>query len=274
MKYPYGKTVFVTGGSSGIGAACAKMFAEKGFTVYAGARSAGRSVQKFESGGEIRPVVIDVCDEGSVKTAVDAIIKETKNIGIVVHCAGMGIAGSAEDTPDDAAHRQMEVNYFGVMRVNRQILPYMRKQKNGLVICIGSVAGIFPIPFQSHYSSSKFAIEAYAKSLRMELSGFGVKVSVIEPGDTHTGFTDARRYELPEGSPYNDICKSAVAKMETDERKGRSPDSVAKVALGIAERINPPVFRVVGFDYKLLVFLRRLLPEGLILFMLRKMYMR
>ena len=238
MKFIYGKNILITGGSSGIGECCAHLLAQHGYRVYAAARSYGREVKKFESGGEIIPVVMDVCSDESVKAAINKIMSECENIGVVIHCAGMGIAGAAEDTPMDEAYRQMDVNYFGVLRVNQYILPIMRKQGYGLVIITGSVAGVIPIPFQSHYSSSKFALEAYSRALRLETEKYGIKVTLIEPGDTNTGFTDARKYTIPEGSCYEEDCKRAVAKMEEDERNGASPLSAADTYLKVKNNKN------------------------------------
>lgn len=273
MRFLYGKDVLITGASSGIGAECARLFAESGHRVFACARSLRRGGETFESGGEIIPVILDVCSEDSVKSAIGSILAQTVDIGTVVHCAGAGIAGAAEDTPDEAAHRQMEVNFFGVLRVNRHILPFMRKRGSGLVLIVSSVAGVFPIPFQSHYSSSKSALEAYAGALRMELSRFGIKVAVVAPGDTKTAFTDARRYEIPPGSPYDQLCRRSVSKMERDERRGRSPRAAARDLFSLSRSKNPPFRRVVGTEYKFLVFLRRLLPERLILLLLKRMYL-
>lgn len=274
MKALYGKNILITGGSSGIGLACARLFAGQGYRVYACARTRDRQAETFSDGGRIIPIVMDVCREDSVAAAVDLVIRDAREIGILIHCAGMGIAGAAEDTPDAAVRAQMDVNYFGVLNVNRHVLPHMRGQGRGLVLIVGSVAGIFPIPFQSHYSSSKFALEAYARALRMELHAHRIKVMLIEPGDTKTGFTDARRFEIPPESDYAAACRASVAKMENDERRGRSPESAARVALWAAGRSNPPAARVVGFEYKLLAFLRRLLPERAVLFLLRGMYIQ
>jgi len=274
MRYPYGRNILITGASSGIGLAGAKRFAENGFTVYACARSGSRSREDYPGGGKIIPLQMDVTSEASVEAAVTAAVKETGEIGLVLHCAGIGIAGAAEDTPDEAAHRQVEVNFFGVLRVNRHILPCFRRRGGGLVLIVGSVAGIVPIPFQSHYSASKFALEAYARALRMETGGYGVRVCLIEPGDTQTGFTSARQFAVPDGSPYREACRESVAKMERDEKNGRPPLSAANAALRLSERKNPPVCHVVGAEYRLLVFLRRLLPERLVVYLIRKIYIR
>lgn len=206
-----------------------------------------------------------------MKAAVDSIL-QSGPIGIVLHSAGMGIAGAAEDTPDDAIRAQFDVNYFGVLRVNRHVLPAMRAQHNGFVIIMGSVAGRIPIPFQSHYSSSKYALDAYAEALRMELHPFGIPVSLVEPGDTKTGFTQNRQNASPADSPYTHNCESAVARMARDEQNGVQPEKPAKAALQLAQRKRPPVRKTVGLPYKIVMLLRRLLPAGLFEAVLRSIY--
>ena len=274
MKYLYGRNVFITGGSSGIGLATAELFAANGYIVYAGSRHPAAEVRSFPGGGEIRPVMIDVCDDESVEKAAETVLAQA-DIGIVIHCAGIGIACSGEESPPDAVAALFETNFTGVLRVNSRFLPHLRRRGGGRGVCImiGSVASVYAIPFQSHYSASKAAVDSYSRALRMELRDFGVRVSVINPGDTATGFTGARRYEIDEDSPYYNACRAAVAKMEKDERSGRPPSSVAREILKLCERSNPPVHKVVGADYKLLVFLRRLLPGAAIEFILRKMYL-
>ena len=114
---------------------------------------------------------MDVCNEDSTRRAVERAVSEG-GLGIVLNCAGMGIAGPAEDTFEEAVRAQFEVNYFGTLRVNRMVLPYFRAQGKGLVLVMSSVAGRVPIPYQSHYSSSKYALDAYVEALRMEARPF------------------------------------------------------------------------------------------------------
>ncbi|MCL2126466.1 MAG: SDR family NAD(P)-dependent oxidoreductase [Oscillospiraceae bacterium] len=272
MKFRYGKYVLLTGGSSGIGLATADLFATNGYVVYAGSRDPSLDVRPFPGGGEVRPFKIDVRDEASVKEAVGAILSEA-DIGIVVHCAGMGIACPAEDFPADAVDRQIDTNFLGVLRVNSQVLPHLRERGNGLCVTTGSVAGMFPVPFQSHYCSSKAALDLYSAALRMELRDFAVRASLLMPGDTSTGFTSARTYVIDDSSVYYETCLKAVKKMEKDEVEGKQPITAARAIFKLCNAKNPPARRIVGFDYKALAFLSRLLPYWLVEYILRKMYL-
>lgn len=171
------------------------------------------------------------------------------------------------------AEKQMGVNYFGTLRVCQAILPKMREQRHGLLIVISSIAGKVPIPMQSHYSSSKYALEAMVECVRMEMQRFGVRATLIEPGDTHTGFTDNRQFYDNTNSLYKEVCAASVGKMEHDERNGRSPQSVADVALKLAGRKNPPIRTAVGFEYKLLMFVMRFIPDKLRADIIYRMYL-
>jgi len=272
VKFPYGKNVFLTGGSSGIGLATAKLLAQSGYTVYAASRNPPGIHGVIAGGGRIIPVRMDVRDPQSVEAAAEAVLSQA-DIGIVIHSAGIGIACPAEDFPSDAVTGLMLTNFTGVLLVNSRFLPHMRRRGGGLCLIVGSVAGIFPIPFQSHYCASKAALDLYAASLRMELRKYGVRVGLVLPGDTNTGFTGARVYHIDEGSPYYGACLKAVRRMEKDELGGHPPESAAGAILRICGRTNPPLRTVVGFGYKLLAFLRRLLPDRLVETILRSMYL-
>lgn len=269
MKNAYGPDVFVTGASSGLGRACAVAFAENGCRVVGVSRHGDGSVAEYPGGGSLTLLSMDVTNDASVRAVTDAI----ESVDIAVLAAGMGVSGPAEELPMELAYRQMETNYFGVLRVGREILPKMRARGGGLLLVIGSVAGRVPIPMQSHYSSSKYALEAYVEAVRMEMRPFGVRACIIEPGDTRTGFTDARRKYCPPESPYAAVCEKSVAVMERDERGGRPPESVARVAMKLAGRRNPPVRVAVGAEYKALMFARRLMPDRLAEAVLSNLYL-
>lgn len=267
QSFLYGDKIVITGASSGIGKACASLFAQNGYTVFALSRKIEEKTEQILS-GSITGIRCDVTDSVSIKKAFERI----GDFGILIHSAGFGIAGAAEDTPLDMVRLQFETNYFGVLAVNTTALPILRKRGKGLIMAISSIAGRVSIPFQSHYSSTKYAIEAYMEALSMEAGSFGIKAVIIEPGDTNTAFTAKRETGLPETSIYRQKAEAAIRQMEKDEKEGKDPITVAKTALKISNKKNPPIRIAVGTSYKMLMLLRRLLPDRAVLFLLRKIY--
>lgn len=280
MGNPYGRVVLVTGASSGIGQSIAQLLDENGFIVYGTTRKPvqieGKGIstgKNLTEGKGFTLITLDVTDEESIAKAVRQIQDEAGGVDILVNCAGIGIAGAVEDISLGEGRTQFETNFFGALNMIRSVLPDMRRKKRGLIVNISSVAALLTVPYQSMYSASKSALESATESLRMELRPFGINVAMILPGDTKTGFTDARFFaKAMETSPYREAAKQAVSVMEKDERNGKPPVTVARQVLRIINKKNPPVRVTVGGDYKLLVFLRRLLPDRLILTIVMMIY--
>ena len=276
MRSLYGKVVLVTGASSGIGRSIAELLGDKGYRVYGTSRKpqSGQNSAVGYGGGFIRMLQMDVCSEESIKNAIAQILGTEGRVDIVVNNAGMGIAGSVEDTSPEEVYCQMNTNFFGAHRIIRQVAPVMRTQSNGLIVNISSVAAQFPIPYQSMYCASKVAIEAMSEALRTEMKPFGVKVAIIEPGDTKTGFTDSRAFvaDANENSVYRDSFKKSVGVMIKDESNGPDPIVVARQLYRLLGKRNPPIRVIVGLQYKVFVFLKRLLPAKLVSYIISKMY--
>jgi len=152
------------------------------------------------------------------------------------------------------------VNFFGMVNVNRAVIPVMRRCGGGRIVNISSVAAVAHIPFQTYYSASKAAIESYTHALANELKPFGITVTAAQPGDIRTGFTDARK-KCAEGDDiyYGRISRS-VAGMERDERKGMSPEYAGRyiAKLAMKKRVKPVY--TVGIGYKCLSLLCKILP--------------
>ena len=257
----------MTGASSGIGKACAMMFARNGCDVTGVSRNTEEKTEHFAGGGSLTLRKLDVTDEQATREFIEAL----PYVDIAVLCAGMGVAGPTETAPSELTRKQMEVNYFGTLNAAQPCLTRMRARGNGLLIIIGSSAGRVSIPMQSQYSASKYALEAFTDAVRMEMKQYGVKACIIEPGDTKTGFTAARETQGDAG--YGSVLEKSVAKMAADEQNGRSPDSVAKVALALAARKNPPARVPVGLDYKALMMLLRVMPDRGKEFILSRLYL-
>ena len=268
-KNIYGKNVFVTGASSGIGKACALMFAKNGCSGVGVSRNTEERTESFKGGGSLTLERLDVTDEAAAREFVNGL----PGVDIAILCAGMGVAGPAETTDSGLTRKQMEVNYFGTLNVAQPCLTRMRSQGRGLLLVIGSIAGRVSIPMQSQYSASKYALEAFTDAVRMEMKPYGVRASIIEPGDTKTGFTEARQIQARDRSGYGGLLEKSVARMAADEQGGRSPDSVAKVALALASRADPPARVPVGIEYKALMQLLRIMPDRAKEAILSKMYL-
>lgn len=269
-----GKNIVVTGASSGIGRAAANLLAQRGANVFALSRSAKTGEKRDQGAGVILQVKCDVTDDSSVDTAFEYIFSVSKNIYGVINCAGTGIAGAVEETTPNELDQQMDCNLCGVLRVIRAVLGRMREQGGGYIINMGSVGGIFGLPFQGMYSASKFALEGLSEALRNETRPYGIKVCVIEPGDVHTGFTHNRRYtlETKESKAYRRAFCSAVNAMSVSEQKGMPPEKAAGVAVKALSMKNPPVRMTAGGGYRALCFIKRFLPDRFISWILYKMY--
>ena len=258
-KSRYGNHVFITGASSGIGQACARMFAENGFDVTGVSRNTEEKTERIPGKGSLTLRKLDVTDEAATRKFVEGL----PGVDIAVLCAGMGVAGPAETTASELTRRQMEVNYFGTLNAAQPCLGRMRRQKRGLLIVIGSIAGRVSIPMQSQYSASKFALEAFTDAVRMEMRRYGVRACIVEPGDTKTGFTAARVMQSPDRDTdqYGGTLKKSVARMASDEQNGISPETVARAVLTLAGKKNPPARVPVGLKYRVLMQLLRIVPD-------------
>ena len=258
------KVAVITGASKGIGAATAKLFAENGYTVYGLAR------RPFDLEGVIA-VQADVTDAEKLGAIYDDIAKKHGGIDVLVNNAGMGISGAVEFTPDNDVDKIISLNILALEKSCRLAIKHLRA-KGGRIINLSSVAGVLPIPFQTYYTATKAAVLMYTRALDMELRPLGVRASAVLPGDTKTDFTAARVKNADGGEVYGDRIDRSVKRMEKDEQNGASPLKVAKVVLKLAEASSPKPYVVVGFGYKFLVVLSRILPQRFVDFILYKMY--
>ena len=260
------KVIIVTGASRGIGYSTAALFLKKGHKVYAFSRS-GCDLEGINS------IICDVTDEISLKKAIDSVFEAEKRIDVLINNAGAGISGAVEKTAEADARKLFELNFFAYFEAIKYAVPYMRKQKSGKIINIGSVAGAMHVPFQAFYSASKAAVEALSNCLRGELAPFGIKVSTVMPGDTRTGFTGAREKDFLENDPdYGMRISRSIKMMEEDERKGMPPQKAAKVIYKAASCKNPKPAYVAGFSYNFFMFLNKVLPKRFVQFVLNSMY--
>jgi NAD(P)-dependent dehydrogenase (short-subunit alcohol dehydrogenase family) len=252
------KVAVVTGSSSGIGYEIALTLARNGFLTYATMRNLAKS-EKIKSIAtieklSIRIVQLDVTDDKSVNSAVQATVSEAGTIDILVNNAGYALSGAFEDVAMEEVKDQYETNVFGVIRTTQGVLPIMRRQKSGIIVNISSGAGRFGYPGGSAYVSTKFALEGLSESMAYELEPFGIKVILVEPGVIKTNFASgmviAKKSQNP-NSPYFQIMQKMATSFEQMLENGSSADLVAKVVLKAIRSENPSLRYLAGKDVEM-----------------------
>jgi NAD(P)-dependent dehydrogenase (short-subunit alcohol dehydrogenase family) len=179
-----GPVALVTGASSGIGEATAQRLSTAGYTVYGTSR---RAVQARRRSFQMLP--LDVTSDESVEEAVKAVMRQHGHIDVLVNNAGFGVApAGAEESSIEQARAIFDTNFFGLVRMTRAVVPYMRRQGSGRIINIGSVLGFLPMPYMALYSATKHAVAGYSEALDHELRTMGIRVSVVEPAYINTPF--------------------------------------------------------------------------------------
>lgn len=244
----------VTGGSGGIGRCTAQSLYNAGCRVY--------EFSRRENPGEgIIHITADVTDEAQVKAAVAQVLDREGRIDILVNNAGFGISGAAEFTDSTDSHAQLELNLFGMDNVTRAVLPAMREQGSGRIVCMSSIAGILPIPFQLWYSVSKAAINAYVLAMQNEVKPYGITLCAVMPGDIASGFTAARKKSTADETAYGGRVERSVALMERDERGGMSPEAAGAFVAKTALKKGGKPMLALGFAYKAAAMAAKLLPR-------------
>lgn len=251
------KIVLITGGSSGIGLETALALHVAGCKVYEMSRKPFSHPQIFHISG-------DVTSDESVEAAVAQVMSQEGRIDILINNAGFGISGAVEFTDMEEARRQLDVNFFGMARMCRACLPHMRKAGQGRIVNLSSVAAAIPIPFQTFYSSSKAAINAYTMALANEVRPYGISVCALMPGDIRTGFTAARRKTAAGDQEYGGRISRSVEKMEKDEVGGMEPIVAAKKIARLALKRSVKPLYALRTDYQFFVLLSKLLPVRLL----------
>lgn len=250
--------ILITGITSGFGKAMAEKLSSQGHKVYGTHR---REVERIPG---VTYLKADASSEEQVEAAVKAVVDAEGRIDVFINNAGMGIGGPLEFCSLEDAQRQMDVNWMGMVRFLHFVLPVMRRQGGGKILCFSSIGGLMGLPFQGLYSASKFAIEGYCEALRLETKAFGIKVVLIEPGDFATSFTAQRKsVAAPEAyEVYKSYAKS-LESIEHDETSGLKPEYLAeKVAKIVAAKSPRYNYIISTFEQRLSVFLKKILPPS------------
>ena len=249
-----GKIALVTGCSSGIGLETSLALAREGFYTFATMRDLNKnhkikqSIEKENLPIEI--IEMDVDDDQSVNSAVNNILEKKEKIDILVNNAGYGMWGTVEDVSIQEFKEQFETNFFAIIRMIQKIAPVMRKQNNGHIVNVSSVAGRIGFPVSPAYISSKFALEGLRESLRFELMPFGVNVIIIEPGVIKTNFFNSMKMSKnsQKESAYSDITDRVISGVKMMAEMGTHPKEVADIIIKAIKEEKPLPRYIVGND--------------------------
>ncbi|MGI9009616.1 MAG: SDR family oxidoreductase [Nitrososphaeraceae archaeon] len=259
----------ITGCSSGIGYETSILFAKNGFRTYATMRNTDKGDKLREIAEkenlDLKIIKLDVTDDYSIKNAIDEIVQETNRIDVLVNNAGNNIAGAVEDLSIEEFKEQFETNFFGLIRVTKVVLPIMRKQNNGIIVNLSSIAGKMAIPLNSAYVSSKFAVEGFSESIRYELEDFGIKVILIEPGVIKSNFYEnikmSKNSLMDPKSAYQPITQKIFEAFLPMLEYAFPTKIVADVILEAVNSDNPNIRYAVGDDAKSIIEARKKLSD-------------
>lgn len=261
------RSVLITGCSSGIGLASARTMKERGWRVFATARTP-EDLARLKDEHGLESLHLDYTEAESIAAAADYVLDATNGeITALFNNGAYGQPGAVEDVPPQALRAQFEANVIGWHDLTRRLIPAMRARHEGRIVQCSSVLGLIAAPYRGAYCASKFAVEALSDALRMELDGSGIQVSVIEPGPIATRFIEHaleayRRNIDMENSPHSEIYRVRLAQMEKGGQTTFKlpPEAVVKKLIHALEAKRPKPRYYVTFPTYAVAFLRRVLP--------------
>ncbi|MCX8059185.1 MAG: SDR family oxidoreductase [Spirochaetes bacterium] len=265
------KVILITGASSGIGEACAVYLSKKGHKVYGTSRKVKATINKEN----YKLLKLDVTNNETIKTCIEEVIMKEGKIDVLVNNAGLMLGGPIESASPEEIELIFKTNILGQINLIKEILPYMRKEGKGLIINIGSIGSIFGLPFQGLYSSTKFALYGLTQALSLEVENFGIKVTIINPGDTKTNVIKNRMFPNNPSVDiyYQDQFEKTKEIIEKEEKNGMDPYKIAKF---IAKLINKKTIKnsyiIAKPSQKLACILYKLLGFDLFKFILKIFY--
>jgi len=254
---PHAKTVLVTGATTGIGDAIARVLAEAGHRVWGTGRKVDTLAPAPGTPGSVR---LDVNDPKSVESAIHEVIAAGHGMDAVVNNAGIGMMGAMGDTTEEELLTVYRTNVVGLHTVSRMVIPHLISSK-GHLLHVGSVAGVVGLPFRGVYCSSKAAVELIAEAQSMELARHGVRVTVLRPGDFRTAINNNRlKVARPDADTYpgfDPVCEAVNAEVA----HAREPEDMGRAVLKLLGQSRPPLYVTVAPPLqKLAIRLKRLLP--------------
>lgn len=243
------KVWFITGSSTGFGRELAEQVLERGEKVVATARNTADIEDLFEKYPDTaRALKLDVTNAEDIKNSVETALSEFGKIDVLVNNAGYGLGGGIEEPSEEQIRKQFETNVFGVIKMMREVLPAMRKQKSGHILNLSSIGGFRSGPSIGYYTATKFALEALSEALSKEVEHLGIKVTLIEPGGFRTDFA-GRSFDLPENRIDEYVTSERIDKMsDYDGKQMGDPVKAVKAMIKVVDTENPPLRLPLGED--------------------------
>ena len=255
------KIIVISGGTSGIGKALSKMFANQGNIVVPFGLNANQIAGEFE---------VDVTKESQVDVLFSTIKEKHGKIDLLINCAGYGVSGAAELSNFNQIKNLFDVNYFGALKCIKSALPMM--EKGGKIVNISSCCALFPMPFRIHYCASKSALSMLSYGLKMELDEAGIDVATINPGDVRTNFTSNRVKNFETSEKYGNRVENAQALVEKNNKKRMSEEYATKKIFKICNKKKFKAMYIIGRKYKFFNFLIKLFPINTFLKVSNKLF--
>jgi short-subunit dehydrogenase len=265
------KTILITGASTGIGKSTAEYFQNKGWNVAASMRNPQKNDLKESK--SLKKYKIDVTNKKQINDAVKKVIKDFGRVDVLLNNAGYGAFGPVECATDEQIRRQFDVNVFGLIDMTKVVLPYMRKNKSGVIINISSVAGQVTMPLGSLYHGTKFCVEGISEAMNYELNPLGIKVKLVEPGGVKTDFA-GRSLVMFENEirDYDPIINKMMKLMHKNDVWPSLPLDVAKVIYKASSTNSKKMRFPVGSDAKLMLTVKRLFGPKAVNWLIKKMF--
>lgn len=235
------------------------LLAQRGYRVFGTSR---RPAQSPPVPG-VELLELDVRSDESVRTCVAAVLERAGRLDVLVNNAGYELAGALEETSLEEARAQFDTNFFGVVRMVKAVLPSMRQRRRGHIVNVSSLAGLSATPFMGMYSASKFALESFGETLRIEVQPFGIHVSQIEAGFLDTPMQAHRQMAAERIAEYDTHRERAYRAIAEYEARGPSADLIAHAVARIVTSRNPRLRHVVGRQARFATRMRRFLPEAM-----------
>jgi NAD(P)-dependent dehydrogenase (short-subunit alcohol dehydrogenase family) len=262
------KTAVITGTSSGFGLLTSVELAKAGYRVVATMRDLSRRAKLDQAAGaagvadKIDLRALDVTHFPNIATSIDTVVRDYGHIDVLVNNAGFAVAGYAEDIKLEELRLQLETNFFGAVAMTKAVLPIMRKLASGHIIQISSIGGLQGSITLSSYAASKFALEGWSESLRLEVNGLGIKVVLVEPGAFDTGIwtQGARMGEESKKNTSPNFQRSLRMREVIQKIPKADPIAVARAVVAIAQNPSPKLRYLVGRDARIQLALKRILP--------------